>query len=257
MSSSSRFCPCQARSYSVLGHISKSLSKVANLAATWLEELTFARQPLAYARGSLPFGAATGGDGNTADRLPVDVCFQRGRGGARRVTGNRGLIPNTASTGTVPPQEVVRFLLYPNTGVQRLRRRRKPASPISPKPSNPSEAGSGTLVGWNAPKVPEEPPSMTDALPASHIVAFVLIITTFDASPGDISPLTSGVLKPNPITLPPALLSDVWGAMVPSINPVPARALPFVRNDTSVAKPAKLVAITLARAAEDLGSFPP
>ena len=111
MSSSSRFCPCQARSYSVLGHISKSLSKVANLAATWLEELTFARQPLAYARGSLPFGAATGGDGNTADRLPVDVCFQRGRGGARRVTGNRGLIPNTASTGTVPPQEVVRFLL--------------------------------------------------------------------------------------------------------------------------------------------------
>src|ERR1022692_4268135 len=65
----------------------------------------------AYARGSLPFGAATGGDGNTADRLPVDVCFQRGRGGARRVTGNRGLILNMASTGTVPPQEVVRFLL--------------------------------------------------------------------------------------------------------------------------------------------------
>ena len=104
---------------------------------------------------------------------------------------------------------------------------------------------------------------MTDALPAVHIVAFVLIINTFDASPGNTSPLISGVLKPNPITLPPVLLSDVWGAMVPSkkhwfdgnehIGSV--KLPPFVRNDTSVVKPAKSVAINLARAVEELGSF--
>src|ERR1017187_6736221 len=140
-------------------------------------------------------------------------------------------------------------------GVQRHRRRRTLASPISPKPSNPTEAGSGTLVGWNAAKVPEEPPSMTDALPAVNIVAFVLMISTFDDSPGNISPLTSGWLKLNPITLPTALLSAVWGAMVPFANPAPAKVLPSVRNAVSVVKPAKLVAINRARAVEELASF--
>src|ERR1017187_7141212 len=94
------------------GHISKSLSKGGQLGRD-LAGRAYVCATTAYARGSLPypFGAATGGDGNSADRLPVDACFQRGRGGARRVTGNHGSIPNTASTGTVPPQEVVRFLL--------------------------------------------------------------------------------------------------------------------------------------------------
>src|ERR1039458_5925837 len=67
-----------------------------------------------WRRASLAVASAwwlvAGSDGNSAGRLAVDVRFQRGGGGARRVIAGHGLMANTVPFPAFPPAEEARSM---------------------------------------------------------------------------------------------------------------------------------------------------